>query len=57
MSALIKKLQAERGGKGNEYSGKFEKVYDYLEAGKVAARKKYLEGKKKNKAKKWKISL
>jgi len=44
MYKLIKKLQEERGGKGNEYSGKFETIYSALEpaikAAKAAKRKK-----------------
>jgi len=40
MSALIKKLQSERGGKGNEYSGKFETLYNYLEPAIQAKKKK-----------------
>jgi hypothetical protein len=49
MAALIKKLQAERGGKGQEYSGKFETIYDALEPAKKASKKKHLEMKKKRK--------
>jgi hypothetical protein len=42
MSALIQRLQKERGGKGNEYSHKFQKVYHSIEAAQQAskARKK-----------------
>lgn len=40
MSALIRKLQGERGGKGNEYSGKFQTVYNYLEPALKAAKKR-----------------
>jgi hypothetical protein len=40
MSALIKKLQSERGGKGNEYLEKFETVYKALEPAIKAAKKK-----------------
>jgi len=40
MSALIKKLQLERGGKGNEYEEKFETVYKAFEPAIKAAKKK-----------------
>jgi hypothetical protein len=40
MSALIKKLQEKAGGKGKEYSGKYETVYSYLEPAVRAAKKK-----------------
>lgn len=40
MSALITKLQAERGGKGNEYSQKFPTVYNALEPALKAAKAK-----------------
>ena len=40
MSALIKQLQAERGGKGNEYEEKYETVYNYLEPAVKAKKKK-----------------
>lgn len=40
MSALIKKLQAERGGKGNEYSQKFPTLYSALEPAQKAAKAK-----------------
>lgn len=46
MSALIKKMQTERGGKGKEYSGKFQKIYDAFEPAKVASKKRF-EAKKK----------
>lgn len=49
MAAQIKKMQAERGGKGKEYSGKFLTIYDALEPAKKAAKKKYEEMKKKRK--------
>jgi hypothetical protein len=49
MSALIKKLQKERNGKGNEYTNKFEKIYDALELATTAAKKKHAEDKKKAK--------
>lgn len=49
MAALIRKLQSERGGKGQEYSGKFETIYDALEPAKQAAKKKHAEMKKKRK--------
>ena len=38
MSALIKRLQGQRGGKGNEYSGKFETIYSHLEPAIKAAK-------------------
>jgi hypothetical protein len=40
MSALIKKLQEERGGKGKEYSHKFETVYKSHEPAILASKKK-----------------
>jgi hypothetical protein len=49
MYQMIKKLQGERGGKGNEYKNKFQKVYDALELAKTAAKKQYEERKKKAK--------
>lgn len=49
MYQLIKKLQAERGGKGNEYKNKFETIYDALEPAKEALKRKYEEAKKKAK--------
>lgn len=49
MSQLIQKLQKERGGKGNEYKGKFEKIYDALEPAKLAAKQKHAEQKKAEK--------
>lgn len=49
MYQLIKKLQAERGGKGNEYKNRWETIYDALEPAKKAARKRYEERKKKAK--------
>lgn len=51
MYQLIQRLQKERGGKGNEYSNKFLKIYDALEPAKSAAKKKHEEQRKK-KAKK-----
>lgn len=52
MSALIQRLQKERGGKGMEYAGKFAKIYDALEPAKQALKKKYEEEKRKRKTKK-----
>jgi len=49
MYQLIKKLQGERGGKGNEYRNRFETIYDALEPAKIAAKKKHAEAKKKAK--------
>jgi hypothetical protein len=40
MSRLIKKLQSERGGKGKEYSGKFQTVYSAFEPAIKAAKLK-----------------
>lgn len=40
MSALIKKLQAERGGKGKEYANKFLTLYDALGPAAEASKKK-----------------
>ncbi len=54
MYQLIQRLQKERGGKGNEYANKFQKVYDALEIAKIAAKKQYEEQRKK-KAKKPRI--
>lgn len=51
MYQLIRKLQGERGGKGNEYAGKFEKIYDALEPAAIKAKKKYEEEKRKRKKK------
>ena len=47
MYQLIKKLQSERGGKGNEYKNKYDTIYDALEIAKTAAKKKHAERKKK----------
>lgn len=52
MYQLIKRLQAERGGKGKEYSGKFETIYDAIEPARIEKKKKYQEKKKSEKAKK-----
>lgn len=41
MSSLIQRLQKQAGGKGKEYSGKYEKIYDALEPAKLEAKKKY----------------
>lgn len=49
MYQLIKKLQSERGGKGNEYKNRYETIYDALEPAKQAAKKKHAERKKKAK--------
>lgn len=49
MYQLIKKLQAERGGKGNEYKNRYETIYDALEPAKQAAKKRHAERKKKAK--------
>jgi len=53
MSRLIQKLQKERGGKGSEYKGKYEKIYDAFELPKLEAKKKHKEkADEKRKAKK-----
>ena len=49
MYQLIKKLQSERGGKGNEYKNRYETVYDALEPAKIASKRKHEERKKKAK--------
>lgn len=49
MYQLIKKLQSERGGKGNEYKNRFETIYDALEPAKAALKEKHAERKKKAK--------
>jgi hypothetical protein len=53
MSALIQRLQKERGGKGKEYSGKFQTVYSATEpavkAAKAKAKRKKDEEKKRKK--------
>ena len=50
MSNLVRKLQSERGGKGNEYEEKFETIYRALEPAAKASKKKRAE-KKKNERK------
>ncbi len=52
MSKLIQKLQKERGGKGSEYKGKYEKIYDALEPAKIEAKKKFEEKKAINREEK-----
>ncbi len=47
MYQLIKKLQSERGGKGNEYKNRFETIYDALEPAKEALKKRYEEQKRR----------
>lgn len=49
MYQLIKKLQFERGGKGNEYKNRYDTIYDALEPAKIAKKKKYEEQRKKAK--------
>ena len=49
MHKLIMKLQAERGGKGNEYKNRFESIYDALEPAVLAKKRKHAERKKKAK--------
>jgi hypothetical protein len=49
MYQLIKKLQSERGGKGNEYKNRYETIYEALEPAKSAAKRKYEEEKRKAK--------
>jgi len=46
MYKLIQKLQKERGGKGSEYKGKYEKIYDAFELPKIEAKTKISEKKK-----------
>lgn len=43
MSKLIQKLQKERGGKGQEYKVKYEKIYDAIEPAKIASKQKFEE--------------
>ena len=50
MSKIIQRLQKERGGKGSEYAGKFESVYDALEPAKKAKKAKYAKKKKAKKS-------
>ena len=45
MSALIQRLQ-KKAGKGKEYSGKYEKIYDALEVAKLATKRKKREKRK-----------
>lgn len=54
LSALIRKIQKERGGKGKEYSAKFDTVYAYLEPAIKAkkARKKEQDEKERSLKKK-----
>ncbi len=49
MYQLIKELQEERGGKGNEYKNKYETIYDAIEPAKKAAKARHAERKKKAK--------
>ena len=51
LSALIKKLQKERGGKGKEYSRKFQTIYNAHEPAQLAAKKKKAEEDRKRKKK------
>ncbi len=51
MSLLIQRLQKQSGGKGKEYSGKFQKIYDALEPAKLLAKKKKEEERKNAKKK------
>lgn len=51
MSALIRKLQGERGGKGSEYSRKYDIIYDALEPAKQAAREKKKQKEKEEREK------
>ena len=46
---LIMKLQASRGGKGNEYKNKYETIYDALELAKKEAKERHAERKKQAK--------
>ena len=47
LSALIKELQKLYGGKGKEYTRKFEKVFDYFELAKKAYKEKHAKRKRK----------
>lgn len=51
MSALIQRLQKERGGKGKEYSRKFQTIYSAHEPAQLAAKKKKAEEARKRKQK------
>lgn len=55
MSRLIQKLQKERGGKGSEYKGKYEKIYDAFELPKIESKAKHAEQKKASKPIKEKV--
>jgi hypothetical protein len=46
---LIMRLQAARGGKGNEYKNRYETIYDALELAKKAAKERHAERKKQAK--------
>ncbi len=46
---LIMKLQAARGGKGNEYKNRYETIYDALELAKKEAKARHAERKKQAK--------
>ena len=52
MSDLIRELQKERGGKGNEYSGKYEVLYSSDEPARKAAKERKKRMKDEEKAKK-----
>lgn len=52
MYQLIKKLQTQRGGKGNEYRNRFETLYDALEPAKEALKEKYKQEQKAKKGEK-----
>jgi hypothetical protein len=47
MSALIKRLQAERGGKGNEYEEKYDIIYEALKPAVEALKKRKRDEKKR----------
>jgi hypothetical protein len=49
LSKLIKKIQGERGGKGSEYSYKFQKIYDIYEPAKQASKEKHKAAQEKRK--------
>ncbi len=51
MSALIKKLQSQSGGKGKEYIRKYQTIYDYLEPARKETKERLDEERKRKKKK------
>jgi hypothetical protein len=49
MHQLIKRLQVERGGKGNEYKNRYETIYDAIEPAKTASKEAHEKRKKAKK--------